>query len=66
MNQQKLATTYHCPQCFEPLLEVDTGEARLHANLVCTDCLVITCHHNAFTKQQVRTAKRLHEQAQRN
>ena len=63
---QKLATTYYCPKCFEPLLEVDTGVAQIHANLVCTDCLVITCHHNAFTKQQVGTAKRRYAEAQRN
>ncbi len=63
---QKLATTYYCPKCFEPLLEVDTGEVRMHANLVCTDCLVITCYHNAFTKQQVATAQKRQLEAQRN
>lgn len=60
---QKLATTYYCPKCFEELLEVD---APMHANLICTDCLVITCYHNAFTKQQVKFAEKRNLEAQRN
>lgn len=61
--RQKLATTYYCPKCFDELIEVETP---LHGNLVCTECLLLTCTHNALTKQQVGTAKRRHAEAQRN
>lgn len=58
-----LATTYYCKHCFTQLIEAEAIPKDFHYNLVCPTCISVTCHHKAFTKQQVAGAKKRREAA---